>query len=198
MNARARGARGIRDEIAPSRTVLLLVDFINPLDFDGAEQLRESALDAARASAALKRDLAAKGAQTIYANDNYGVWHTDFSSLWQRCSKLPGEAGRMARLLKPARRDFTILKPRHSAFYLTPLELLLTQLRCRRLVLAGLAADNCLLFTAMDAYLRGYAVWAPANCTAAESSAAKQRSLALMQRTVKARIEAWRPNSSDR
>ena len=178
------------EQLGPSRTVLLLVDFINPLNFDGAENLRDAAVSASRATARLRRRLWREGCQAVYANDNYGVWRSDFSSLWQTCSLVAGAPGTMARALRPRKQDFTILKPRHSAFYSTPLDLLLRQLKCKRLVLTGLAADNCVLFTAMDAYLRGYSVWIPADCTAAESEEAKQQALEHMARVLKADVSA--------
>ena len=180
--------------LEPSRTVLLLVDFINPLDFDGAEQLSEPALAAARAAARLRKEADAAGVQTVYANDNYGVWRADFAHLWRRCSAGQGASAAMANELEPRERDFTILKPRHSAFYATPLHLLLQQLQCRRLVLTGLAADSCLLFTAMDAYLRGYSLWVPADCTASEDDAERDHALGHMARVMKADIDpsdAW-------
>lgn len=104
---------------------LLLVDFINPLQFDGAKALAPSALAAARQTARLRRRLDNEGVRTVYANDNYGDWTSDFKALLHRCLALPGDAGRMAKLVAPRRRDFAVLKPRHSAFYATPLELLL-------------------------------------------------------------------------
>jgi len=184
------GAR-IRDAgLRPSTTVLVLVDFINPLDFEGADALAPAALDAARAGAALRRRAARDGVQVIYANDNYGVWRSDFKAVWARCRAQRGAAGQIARLLKPQPSDLTILKPRHSAFYSTPLELLLRQLRCRKLVIAGLATDNCVLFTAMDAYLHGYSLWVPEDCTAAERDDAKTSALAHMRRVLKARTHA--------
>jgi nicotinamidase-related amidase len=128
--------------------------------------------------------------QTIYANDNYGLWQADFKAVWARCTAMRGAPARIARLLQPRRADLTILKPRHSAFYSTPLDLLLRQLRCKKLIVAGLAADNCVLFTAMDAYLHGYALWVPQDCTAAESEEAKAGALAHMQRVLKARVHA--------
>lgn len=172
-----------------SRTVLLLVDFVNPLDFDGAEKLAAPALAAARATAMLKEDARRKGICTIYANDNYGLWQSDFEALRQRCVRAGGAAGALAALLRPAPGDLTILKPRHSGFYCTPLELLLQQLQCRRVVVAGLATDNCVLFTAMDAYVRGYEVWVPADCTAAESRRVHRAALGQMQRLLKAHVD---------
>jgi nicotinamidase-related amidase len=174
------------DALDPSPTVLLLVDFINPLRFPGATDLAHSAVEAARCAAGLRRRLKAKGCRTIYANDNYGRWTADFQQLWHHCAALKGNAGELARRMAPQARDFTLLKPRHSAFYATPLDILLQQLQCRQLVIAGIAADSCVLFSAMDAYLRGYALWVPADCVAAESSDARDQALAQMARVLKA------------
>ncbi len=188
----AGGGRIQKPALAASPTVLLLVDVVNPLDFPGGEALAPAAVAAAHATARLRRALNREQVTCIYANDNYGVWRSDFQSLWHECARMPGAPGEMARALKPRQRDFTVLKPRHSAFFATPLDELLRGLRCRRLVLAGVAADSCVLFTAMDAYLRGYAVWAPADCVAAESEAAREQALALMERVLKADVRpAW-------
>jgi len=175
-------------KLPPSKTVLLLVDFINPLKFEGADQIAPSALAAARQTAALRRRLAREGVRTVYANDNYGTWTSDFKELLKRCTALRGVAGEMARLLAPTSKDFTLLKPRHSAFYATPLNLLLEQLQCRRLVVAGIAADSCVLFSAMDAYLRGYSLWVPVDCVAAETEEARDMALAQMERVLKADV----------
>ena len=177
------------DALDPSPTALLLVDFINPLRFDGADDLAASATQAARCAERLRRRLSALGCRTIYANDNYGRWTSDFQRLWQHCAAAPGAAGEMARRLAPRARDFTLLKPRHSAFHATPLDLLLQQLHCKQLVIAGIAADSCVLFSAMDAYLRGYALWVPRDCVAAESDDARDQALAQMARVLKAHTE---------
>jgi nicotinamidase-related amidase len=171
-----------------SHAVLLLVDFINPLDFPGAASLRDAAIVAGRAAERLRRRLTREGSATVYANDNYGLWRADFHEVWRRCSTACPEAAELANTLRPRQRDFTILKPRHSAFYATPLNLLLEELGCRRLVVAGIAADNCVLFTAMDAYLRGYSLHIPANCVAAESQEARDRALEQMARVLKADV----------
>ncbi|MBL8286545.1 MAG: cysteine hydrolase [Rubrivivax sp.] len=186
------GARRRIDEprLAPSPVVLLLVDFINPLNFAGAERLAPRAVAAATACARLRRRVRRQGLQTIYANDNYGVWRADFADLWRRCSRAPGAPGAVARTLRPLAGDCTLLKPRHSAFHGTALDLLLRQLACRRLIVTGLAADSCVLFTAMDAYLRGYELWVPEDCTAAETAEDERAALAQMQRVLKAHTRA--------
>lgn len=187
MNAgRAHGLRV--EDLGTSRTVLLMVDFINPLDFEGSTDLKAPAIRAARTAARLRKRLSREGCRTIYANDNYGGWNSDFATLWQNCARRGGASGDLARALRPRKKDFSILKPRHSAFYSTPLDLLLQQLGCRRVVVTGLATDSCVLFTAMDAYLRGYELWIPSDATAAESEQAKQQALAHMAAVLKADI----------
>jgi nicotinamidase-related amidase len=173
-----------------SQRVLLLVDFINALDFPGAEKLAAPALEAARATADLKRRLRADGVVAIYANDNFGAWQSDFHGLVDRCLALPGEPGEIARLLRPREDDLTVLKPRHSAFYASPLELLLAEMGTHELVLCGLAADMCVQLTAADAFLREYDVWVPSDCTAAETAKAKAAALEYMADVLKCDVHA--------
>lgn len=174
--------------LSPSPTVLLLVDFINPLDFPGSENLAMSAVPAARATAKLKSRLARDGVVCIYANDNYGIWRSEFRDIRAMCEASPGATGELARALAPGERDLAILKPRHSAFFGTPLDLMLTQMHTKSLVIAGLAADICVQLTAMDASLRGYRLWIPSDCTAAESEQAKHDALQYVKRVLKADI----------
>lgn len=174
--------------LPPSERVLLLIDFINPLDFPGGEELAPLAVEAARASAALKQRLAAEGVTAIYANDNYGIWQSDFHSLVSGCLGMEGPPGEMARLLYPQAQDLTVLKPRHSAFFASPLELLLAQMQTRELIICGLATDICVQITAMDAFLREYRTWVPSDCSAAESREAHEAALAYMAGILKCDI----------
>lgn len=185
------------EEMAPPRLphsprVLLLVDFINPLNFPGSELLAPAALEAARRVADLKARLTQEGVATIYANDNYGVWQSDFHSLVASCLGRSGPAGEIARLLYPQAQDLTILKPRHSAFYASPLELLLTEMGARDLVLCGLATDMCVQLTAGDAFLREFGVWVPADCSAAETREGHDTAMAYMSEVLKCDVTPWR------
>jgi nicotinamidase-related amidase len=164
-----------------SHRVLLLVDFINPLQFPEAGALSDAAVQAARQTAALKTRLAAKGVKSIYANDNYGIWQSEFRDVLDYCRHACGPAQQLADLLAPADDDFTVLKPRHSAFFATPLELLLQQMKTRELIVVGLATDICVQITAMDAFLRGFEVTVPHDCTAAESPQRHEASLQHMR-----------------
>ena len=177
------------EPLRPSRTVLLLVDFINPLQFPEAPLIADAAVEAARAAARLKAELQEQGVQSIYANDNYGIWRSDFRDGLAYCRELGGAAGEMAELLAPGRDDFTVLKPRHSAFFATPLDLLLQQMAARELVVVGLATDICVHLSAMDAHLRGYRLRVPEDCTAAESAARKDAALLQMRTVLKVKTE---------
>ncbi len=171
-----------------SRRVLVLVDFINPLHFPGAEKLVPRALKAARATAKLKERLARSRVPAIYANDHYGTWHAEFSDVLKACLALEGPRGEIARILAPSPQDLTILKPRHSAFFATPLDLLLRQLEAEELVIAGLATDMCVQLTTVEAYMHGYSAWVPADCTAAESEEAERYALRHMASVMKCSI----------
>jgi nicotinamidase-related amidase len=125
---------------------------------------------------------------TIYANDNYGIWQSDFHSLVSTCLGLEGPAGEIARLLYPQAEDLTILKPRHSAFFASPLELLLAEMGTTELVICGLATDMCVQMTAADAFLREYKLWVPADCTAAQTEDAEAIALAYIARVFKCEV----------
>lgn len=163
----------------------MLVDFVNAFDFPGAQALLPRAFAAARATARLKERLARNGVPAIYANDNFGGWNVDFKDLLQACLALEGTRGALARLIAPGPRDLTILKPRHSAFFGTPLDILLREMQARQVILAGVATDMCISASAAEAFMLGYDVWVPSDCTAAETPAAKQAALAHLRRAYK-------------
>ena len=177
-----------RTTFPSSKTVLLLVDVINPLDFPTAYQLLPGAWSAALAIAKLKERLVRQGAACIYANDNYGTWHSEFSDMLRACQQLPGRRGEIAQLLAPGPKDLVILKPQHSAFHSTPLDYLLRQIKAEKLVIVGLAADMCVLLTATDARMRDYSVWVPSDCTAAETPERLQLALQQMQHRFKCSV----------
>lgn len=168
-----------------SRTVLLLVDFMNPLDFPGAQDLAGPALAAARAASSLARAARARAVPVIYANDNFGAWRSDFAAMLRTLERSGGASAQLVRLLRPKRGDLVMLKPMHSAFLGSPLKIVLDRMGARSIVLAGLATDICIQLTAADAFLRGLKVHVPPECTAAESEQKKQAALAYMREILK-------------
>ena len=167
------------------RSAVLLVDVINHFQFPGGDRLLEHALAIVPALRALRRAAHAADVPVIYANDNFGDWRSDASAIVERCSRR-GPGAPFVRALAPTRRDYFVLKPANSAFYCTTLEPLLESLAVQRLILGGLSADNCVLFTAHDAYLRGYRLCVPADCVAAQRTADRERALEQMRVALKA------------
>jgi nicotinamidase-related amidase len=92
----------------------------------------------------------------------------------------------VARLLAPAEDDYFVLKPLHSGFYSTALDLLLRELGSEKLVICGLATEGCVLFTASDAYIRGFEISVPRDGCASESPARHRGALDIMQKMLKA------------
>jgi nicotinamidase-related amidase len=78
------------------------------------------------------------------------------------------------------------LKPKHSAFFSTVLDTLLTYLKARRLILAGFAADQCVLMSAVDAYLRDFEIYVPSDCVASATQADNAAALRYMARVLHA------------
>jgi nicotinamidase-related amidase len=169
-----------------ARTALVLVDVINDLEFDDGDRLLEHALPAARRIAGLKERAAAAGTPAIYANDNFGKWRSDLREVVEHClhDRVRGEP--IVQLLHPGPDDYFVLKPKHSAFFATTLELLLKYLEVDTLVLCGFSGDVCVLLTAADAYMRDYHLHVPEDCIASINTRENARALAYMQRNFDA------------
>ena len=159
-----------------SATALLIIDMISDWAFPNAQDLLPRAEAIAPGIAALKRRCRAFGVPVIYANDNRGHWRSDFRKVVKWSLQGPG-AG-ITRALMPDDHDYFLLKPKHSAFFCTPLDLLLKNLKVDRLLLTGVATDQCIVTTAVDARMRDDEVEAPADCTATQSDERDARMLA--------------------
>ncbi len=172
----------------PSRsgTVLLLIDVINHMDFPNGHALLRNALPAAERIAALKERAVQKQIPTVYVNDNFGRWQSDFRAQVDHCLQPHAPGREVASLLLPQSDDYFVLKPMHSGFYSTTLDVLLKHLKARKLILTGFATEICVLFTANDAYMRDFEIIVPADCVASEQSKDKIFALAQMKKYLKA------------
>jgi nicotinamidase-related amidase len=171
-----------------AETALVLIDVINPVDFPGGENLLRYALPMAQALAALKHRAKAAGVPVIYANDNFGRWRSDFPRIVDYCLSTDVLGKPVVERLRPEEDDYFVLKPKHSAFFQTNLEILLQYLEVNTLILTGMAGDICVLFSANDAYMRDFRVIVPPDCTASEELERNRQVLALMERVLKAEI----------
>lgn len=167
---------------------LLLIDVINDFDFPGSDDLLRHALPASQKLARLKARMTAAGIPVIYVNDNFGRWQSDFKEQIERCTSLSCKGHEVAKNLLPDQRDYFVLKPKHSGFYSTSLDVLLGVLGVDTLVLGGFAGDICVLYTANDAYMRDYRLIVASDCVASESMTSNKAALAQMGNLLKAKI----------
>jgi nicotinamidase-related amidase len=168
------------------RAALLLIDVINDFEFPEAERLLSRA-DACSARIEVLRARARQvGVPVIYVNDNFGHWRSDFRATLARCSEPARPGSAIARRLAPQLDDYFVLKPQHSGFFHTPLELLLRDLGTKYLVLCGFSTNSCVAFTAYDAHMRGFRVLVPRDTTAALSEQAHAEAIHQLELTVHA------------
>lgn len=171
-----------------ANVALLLIDVINDLEFETGKKLLPHALDMAEKLSALKRKAKQLKIPVIYVNDNFGKWQSDFNKQLEHCLKDDVCGRPLAEALRPDEDDYFVLKPKHSGFFSTTLDTLLKYLQVKALVLTGMAGDNCVLFTANDAYMRDFYLIVPADCVASEDPQENEHALRHMRRVLKADI----------
>ncbi|MFL6415280.1 MAG: cysteine hydrolase family protein [Bryobacteraceae bacterium] len=169
-------------------TALLLIDVVNDFEFLRGDELFEEAIKIAPNIARLKKRAKAAGVPAIYVNDNFGRWQSRFQDIVQHCLN-DGVRGRpFVEQLIPDDRDYFVLKPKHSGFYQTPLEILLKHLGTHRLILTGISTNSCVLFTANDAYMRDLELVVPSDCVAACNCEEHNFAMTQMKNMVKADV----------
>jgi nicotinamidase-related amidase len=143
-----------------SRSALIVVDMINAYDHPDAEPLTRSVEQVLPTIARLidRSDL------TIYVNDNFGHWHSNRDDLVSNA--VDGEHGHLVEPIRPNDEAIFVVKARHSIFYQTPLEYLLNQEDVGNLVLVGQVTEQCILYSALDAYIRHFKVRVPRDAVA--------------------------------
>ncbi|HXI11997.1 MAG TPA: isochorismatase family cysteine hydrolase [Thermoanaerobaculia bacterium] len=169
---------------------LLLIDVINDLEFDTGPELFSHALPMARSLASFKKRLKDAGIPVVYINDNFGKWQSDLRKLVDHCLEDDVRGKPLVELLRPEDDDYFVLKPKHSGFYSTTLDTLLTYLGARRLILTGVATNVCVQFTANDAYLRDFHLVIPRDCVAAANPEDTHHALEQMRVVLKADVRA--------
>ncbi len=173
-----------------SNVALLLIDVISDFEFEDGAKLFANFLPAARRLAVLRERAIKENVPIIYVNDNFGKWQSNFKSLLEHAAHEKVRGAPVVELLKPDETaDYFVLKPKNSGFYSTTLEVLLKHLECQTLILTGVAADNCILFTANDAYLRDFNLIIPSDCVASVDESENKRALKHLKKVVKADIK---------
>lgn len=171
-----------------SELALVLIDVINDLEFPEGAQVARRARPMSKRLAEIKTRAAAAGVPCIYVNDNFGRWRSDFNAQVRHCLNDEVRGQFLCRALRPTERDYFVLKPKHSGFYQTCLGLLLDHLGTKTLIIAGLATESCVTFTANDAFLHGYSLVVLEDGCASGFDDLHRHAIRQMQRMLGARV----------
>jgi len=170
-------------------TALLILDMITQMDFADASAMRHEVAKVGATTLKLRDAADRIGLPVIYVNDNFGEWHSERYRLVERALGSKDSQELVARLA-PRDGDYFIIKPQFSGFYATNLPVLLPKLGVDRLVLTGISADICVLFTAADAHMRDYRLWIPEDAVAAQTHERRRWALEIMKQSMDAETRA--------
>ncbi|HXH76187.1 MAG TPA: isochorismatase family cysteine hydrolase [Bacteriovoracaceae bacterium] len=172
------------------KKALLIIDMINKLDFPGGDKLLKQSLPVASNILKLKNKLKKHKVPVIYVNDNFGLWKASWQEVLEACESKECLGTELSQILKPEEDDYFVLKPKHSGFYSSNLEILLSDLKVGELILTGIAGNICVLFTANDAHMRGYKIHVPKNCIASNTKRDNDYALRQLSEVFGIRIAA--------
>ncbi|MFI7636396.1 cysteine hydrolase family protein [Nonomuraea sp. NPDC049400] len=169
------------------RTAMVVTDMLNPYQHRDAEQLQQGVEPIVPRLAELigrarKRD----DVDLIYVNDNYGDFAATRDDLVARA--LEGARPDLIEPIVPPADCAFLPKVRHSAFFGTSLEYLLRQRDVRTVLLAGQVTEQCVLYSALDAYIREFSIMVPPDCVAAIHEDLGRAALRMMERNMSAEI----------
>jgi nicotinamidase-related amidase len=176
---------------SPVPVALLLIDVLTTFNFPDGDAILQGALKTRDPLVKLKTRARQAGIPVLYVNDNFGDWRSEKEVLIGRC--LEAKGSQFVRPLLPDSEDYFVLKPMHSAFYMTPLEVLLRHLEVETLILTGLTSNSCITATAHDANMRGFDIYIPPDCSCARN--AEEHSQALAQLKAMAGADIRRSTS---
>ena len=168
------------------RTALIVIDMLNSYEHADAEQLTRSVERALPAMERLIRRAADDDVVTIYVNDNFGAWNSNRDELVH--TVLEGGFRHLVEPIAPRDETLFVVKARHSIFFQTPLEYLLSAYEVDRVVLAGQVTEQCILYSALDAYLRKLSVVVPRDAVAHIHEHLAGASLELMELNMDAEV----------
>ena len=171
---------------SPVPLALLLIDVLTTFQFPDGDAILRGALRMRDTLMRLKARAREVGIPVMYVNDNFGDWRSEKEVLMGRC--LEAKGAQFVRPLLPDSEDYFVLKPMHSAFYMTPLEVLLQHLQVETLILTGLTSNSCITVTAHDANMRGFDIYTPSDCSCARNEKEHTQALGQLEAMVGANL----------
>jgi nicotinamidase-related amidase len=177
-----RHTRHQRHDGEGGATALLVVDMLNTYEHPEADRLAERVEKALPGMRTLLRRAAEEETPVVYVNDNYGDWNSSSEQLGRRA--MEGAHPELVEPLLPREGQSFVIKARHSTFYETPLEYLLDQTGVGRLVFTGQVTEQCILYSALDAYVRHFDVVVATDAVAAIYDDLGEAALQMMERNM--------------
>ena len=168
------------------RTALIVTDMLNPYEHEDADKLVTSVEQVLPNVVALRERATGDDVLTVYVNDNHDDWESSRDELVD--AALAGARPDLIEPIVPRDDDLFIAKTRHSIFYATPLEYILGQEDVERVVVCGQVTEQCVLYSALDAYLRHYEVSVPRDAVAHIFEDLAESSLKMMERNMHAEL----------
>jgi nicotinamidase-related amidase len=168
------------------RTALIVIDMLSSYDFEDAEKLVSAVEETLPQMQELVKRALDEDVLTIYVNDNYGDWHSNRDALLE--AAMEGKYKRLVEPIVPNDDALFVVKARHSIFFQTPLEYLLGQEAVERVVLTGQVTEQCVLYSALDAYIRHLEVCVPRDAVASIHPHLADAALELMERNMSAEV----------
>ena len=158
----------------------IVIDMLNPYDHEDSEALAENVRDVLEPMRGLiEATLEADDAELFYVNDNYEDYTATSSQLIEQA--LDGLHPELIEPIVPPEGTFFLQKIRHSAFYGTPLEHALRQQGLETVILAGQVTEQCILYSALDAYVRKFEVRVARDAVAPIDPALGDAALKMME-----------------
>lgn len=173
----------------PAKSALIIIDMMNPFDFEHGKILAKKTYDILTPIKQLKNYFTENKLPIIYVNDHYQLWQANLEKIIGHCQNALNDS--ILQEIMPSETDYFLIKPKHSAFYGTALNTLLHQLHVDTLVLTGIAGNICVLFSANDAYMREYSLIIPSNCIASVNEDDQNYALTMMRNVLKADITPY-------
>ena len=168
-------------------SALIVVDVLNPYEHEDAKTLAKSMRAVVEPIAALLARAREDDVPIVYVNDNYGHWNSSSSELLE--TALDGHHPELVAPLRPPDDASFVIKARHSVFYETPLEYLLRELGVSRIVLCGQVTEQCILYSALDAYVRRFEIAIPSDAVAHIDAELADAALRMMARNMRAEVQ---------
>jgi nicotinamidase-related amidase len=168
------------------RTALIVVDMLNSYAHADAERLTRSVERTLPAMAELIRRAGREHVLTIYVNDNFGAWTSNRDTLVKQA--MEGDFAHLVEPIVPGEDTLFVVKARHSVFYQTPLEFLLREEDVSRIAMVGQVTEQCILYSALDAYVRHFRVSVPRDAVAHIHRHLADAALEMMETNMRAEI----------